>query len=126
MEIRIDESDLLKVQTELDRLPEIMELATKESVRALAIGYKSAAEFVGAKDSGDFIASIHERDGTVGVEAAREIVSDVGYSAIVEAGRSDNANYPRRFPAEKALEAFDQGDVFEQKLNDALREFLED
>lgn len=129
-EIRItpDASDLALIERELNMLPKISEAALEQVADDLKTGWKFFITEVDALDSHDFVQSVDKHK----VSAAEFVVdtdnnADVIYSDIVERGRratETHAGYPGRFPAEKALEAFDAADMAERRYTEALFRFL--
>lgn len=77
----------------------------------VADAYRSYIALEGAVDTGALLGSVHvEGEFMILGERSKQVVADVGYSAVVEYGWTDRgsgqASYPGRFPAQQAITFF--------------------
>ena len=131
-----DEIDLKRVERDLnEHLPEALKVATIEAAQEFVGIWRNTAEALDIYDTGAYLRSIGiytdpaDVQAAVGIVDARSLIeaeASVLYAGVIEGGRHDRPSYEPKFPASKALDRFERENVYEEKLNEELRRFIQD
>ena len=117
--IKIDESDLRRLETDLNKTGEAIEIATGEALEKLldiirvdALPHAASFHYIDSwevkRAAGEHVLSAKDY----------ELFNDSGYGAVIEAGRSDLPNYPKREHVLRALDFWDADDILREEIED--------
>ena len=94
-----------------EQLQDPMDDLLDVSAHYIAGAYRSYIVKEGAVESGEFLRSVHvEGDFRLAGDRHKQVVADVGYSAVIEYGwisrGAGQASYPGRYPAQQAIQFY--------------------